>query len=135
MKKIFLFALVLFTFAACASAPKVDLSGEWQLVSYGDQANPTAALPGVDTSFKFENGQFSGNVGCNGFGGSYEFKSGKITFSQMMSTMMYCDATSNQEQGVLALLADNVALQVQANGNMLTITSADGSSVLNLERK
>ena len=134
MKKFLLITLI-FILAACSSAPKLDLGGEWQLVSYGDKTNLTPALPNIETSFKFENGQLSGNAGCNGFGGSYELQGNSITFSGIMSTMMFCEETSNQEQGVLSILADNVALQIQVNGNMLTIASADGLSVLNLEHK
>jgi heat shock protein HslJ len=134
MKKM-LVLLSLIALAACTAAPKVDLSGEWRLVSYGDAASATPALPGVDTSIKFEDGQMSGNVGCNGFGGGYELQGAKITFSGIMSTMMYCEETSIQEQGVLAIMADNVQMQVQINGNILTITSTDGSSALTLQRK
>jgi heat shock protein HslJ len=135
MKKIILFALTLFILAACSLSPKTDLSGEWKLVSYGNAANPTPALPNVDTSIKFENGRMSGNVGCNGFGGAYELQGDKITFSGIMSTLMYCENTSIQEQGVLAVLADNINLQVQSNGNNLMISSPDSSSVVNLVRK
>jgi heat shock protein HslJ len=119
---------------AC-SAPRPDISGEWELVSYGDVANPTPALSGVDTSIKFENGQINGNVGCNGFGGTYELQGDQITFSGIMSTLMYCEETSTQEQGVLSVFSDNLALQLRLNGDSLTITSADGSSVVNLARK
>jgi len=127
------FALVL-TLTACSST-KPDLGGEWQLVSYGDAASPTPALPNVETSITFESGQMGGNVGCNGFGGEYDLRGDKITFNGIMSTMMFCDGTSTQEQGVLAVFSDNVALQVQVNGDSLTITSADGASVVNLARK
>jgi heat shock protein HslJ len=135
MKKIILFTITLFLITACSPSSQIDLSGEWKLVSYGNTANPTPALPDVDTSIKFENGQMNGNVGCNGFGGAYEMQGDKITFSGVMSTMMYCEKTSIQEQGVLAILVDNIQLQVKMNGNDLTITSADGSSTLKLTRK
>jgi heat shock protein HslJ len=134
MKKTFLLVLALFLFTACSSA-KPEISGEWNLVSYGDIASPTSALPNVDTSIKFENGQMSGNMGCNGFGGSYELSGDKITFNGIMSTMMYCEETSVQEQGVLGVFSDNLALQIQINADSLTITSADGNSVVNLARK
>ncbi len=136
MKKshLLLTALLILILTACSPA-NPDLSGDWKLVSYGDIANPTPALPGVDTTIQFENGQMSGNVGCNGFGGSYELSGDKITFSGIMSTLMYCEETSAQEQGVLGVFSDNVALPIQLNGNNLTITSADGASVVNLARK
>lgn len=134
MKRFFLIAIVVLALAACSPA-KPDLSGEWKLVSYGDIANPTPALPDVDTSIQFESGQMSGNVGCNGFGGTYELGGDKITFSGIMSTMMYCEETSAQEQAVLAVFSDGVKLPVQLNGNSLTIISADGASVINLVLK
>ena len=135
MKKVISFALAVILLAACASTPRVDLSGEWKLVSYGDASNPTAALPGVDTSIKFENGQMSGNVGCNGFGGEYQARGDKITFGPVMSTLMFCEESSAQEQGVLSLFGEGEALTLRMGGDVLTITSADGSSVVNLARK
>jgi len=136
MKKshLLLTALLILALVACASnAP--DLSGDWKLVSYGDAANPMPALPGVGTTITFENGQMSGNVGCNGFGGTYELSGDTITFSGIMSTMMFCEETSVQEQGVLGVFSDNAAMQIQLNGNNLSIASADGASVVNLARK
>jgi heat shock protein HslJ len=134
MKKIFLIVLALFVLTACSNAG-ADISGDWKLVSYGDAANPTPALPDVDTFIKFEDGQMSGNVGCNGFGGNYELEGDKITFSGIMSTMMFCEETSTQEQGVLGMFSDSLALQIQLDSETLTVTSADGTSVVNLARK
>ena len=135
MKKLFFVALILLVLTACSNS-KVDVLGEWKLVSYGNAANPMPSLADVDTSIQFApNGQMTGNVGCNGFGGGYEIKDGKLTFSGIMSTMMYCDEISSQEQGVLDVFSNNVQQKVQMKGDTLTITSADGASVVNLVRK
>ncbi len=136
MKKSYLLLTTLFilAFAACSPA-KPYVSGDWKLVSYGDAANPTPALPDVDTTVTFKDGQMGGNVGCNGFGGEYKLNGDQITFNGIMSTMMFCEATSVQEQGVLGVFSDNDALQIQVNGDSLTITSAGGASVVNLARK
>ncbi len=134
MKKTFLLVIALLILTACSSASP-DIAGEWKLVSYGDAANPTPALPDVDTTIKFESGQMNGNVGCNGFGGTYELGGDKITFSGIMSTMMYCEESMMQEQGVLGVFSESVALQIQVKDNSLTITSTDGASVVNLARK
>ena len=134
MKKTFLLVIALLILTACSSA-SADITGEWKLVSYGDAANPTPALPDVDTTIKFESGQMNGNVGCNGFGGAYELGGDKITFSGIMSTMMYCEESMMQEQGVLGIFSDQVKLQFQRNADKLTITSADGASVVNLALK
>lgn len=135
MKKTLLLILALFILTAC-SGSSPDITGDWKLISYGDASNPTPAIPNVDASINFDsNGQMSGNVGCNGFGGSYETSGDTITFGSIMSTMMYCEQTSAQEQSVLDVFSDKVKLKVQLNGSTLTITSTDGSSVVVLARK
>lgn len=128
-----LFVLVFVQTACFPAAP--DIGGGWNLVSYGAAASPTPALPDVDTFIQFENGQMSGNFGCNDFGGEYKLNGDQITFSGVMSTLMYCEETSAQEQGALAILSGGAALRIQINGGLLTITSSDGSSVINLSPK
>lgn len=45
-----------------------------------------------------EDGRFSANMGCNGIGGNYHIKEGnRITFSQVISTMMACPNMENEE--------------------------------------
>jgi heat shock protein HslJ len=74
-------------------------------------------------------------VGCNGFGGEYEVKGNTIAFGPVMSTLMFCEATSDQEQGVLSLFAEGEELSLRLDDNVLTITSADGASAVMLARK
>ena len=128
--------MALLMLAACSGANTANITGDWKLVSYGSVDNPTPAIPDVETSITFDSeGQMNGNVGCNGFGGNYEISSDKITFDSIMSTLMFCEGTSDQEQAVLGVFSDKVGLQFQLNDNTLTITSVDGLSVVNLERK
>ena len=135
MKKTFLLVIALFILTACSSA-SADISGEWKLISYGDAGNPTPAISNVDTSIKFDSkGQVNGNVGCNSFSGSYEISGDKITFGSIMSTLMYCEETSAQEQAVLGVFSDSVKLPIQLSGDTLIITSADGASAVTLARK
>ena len=56
-----LLTLTMTVFNACSNTG-ISLTGEWKLVSYGDAANPTPAIAGVDTSINFNEGQFGGNV-------------------------------------------------------------------------
>ncbi|MBV6397049.1 MAG: hypothetical protein HFACDABA_02653 [Anaerolineales bacterium] len=135
MKKLTLLVLGIFVLAACASAPTVNLSGEWTLESYGDASSPTPALPDVDTSLTFADGQLNGNVGCNGFGGGYESKGNTLTFGPLFSTLMYCEETDGQEQGVLSVFVEGETLTVTLDGDRMTIASADGASVVVLVRK
>ena len=137
MKKLSVLLLTLFVFlTACSSSGNsLALEGEWTLVSYGDAASPTPALPGVQTSIKFEaDGQFGGNVGCNGLGGGYTVNGNQVTFESLISTLMFCEGISDQETVVLGILSDHT-LTAELNENQLILTSADDLSVIVLTRK
>ena len=129
---VFLMA-AMFLFNACSNTT-ANLTGEWKLVSYGDAAAPTPALPGVDTSISFEDGQFGGTVGCNSFGGDYKINGDQMSIGSVFSTMMFCDQTSAQESAVLAILSGKT-MTITQNGNLLTLSSTDGKSVVTLEKK
>lgn len=138
MKLATLPALIMLTFAmvifnAC-STTSASLAGEWKLVSYGDSASPTPALPGVDTSISFEEDQFGGTVGCNSFGGAYTLSGSQMSTGSTISTMMFCDQTSAQESAVLAILSDKT-LNIVASGDRLILTTEDGTAVITLEKK
>ena len=138
MKLATLPALIMLTLAMVIfnafSTTNTSLTGEWKLVSYGDVAAPTPALPGVDTSISFEEGQFGGTVGCNSFGGDYTLNGDQMSIGSVISTMMFCDQTSAQESAVLAILSDKT-MTVTYSGNLLTLSSEDGKSVVILEKK
>jgi heat shock protein HslJ len=136
--KIVLFALctlAALALSACAGGRSSSPEGEWRLVSYGDAANPTPAVLGVDTTITFaSNGQVMGNVGCNSFSGDYRVSGSQITFDPIISTLMACeDPIGTQEAEVFHVFTDTVSFQL--SGDTMTITTPDGSSVVVLERK
>ncbi|MEP7135901.1 MAG: META domain-containing protein [Chloroflexota bacterium] len=135
MKKLVIGLLALFMLAACTSGTPASLSGKWKLVSYGPASSQTSAVADVDASIEFgSDGKMNGNVGCNGFGGDYKVKGDEITFGPVMSTLMACaDPIGMQEASVLAAL--NQTATFALDGNTLTITSADGTSIIVLARK
>lgn len=141
MKKQSLYFLAILVLAgillsACSGGTSASLTGTWKLVSYGSPDNPTPAAAAVDTSVIFgEDGTISGNVGCNSFGGDYKVDGDKITFGPISSTLMLCadTAIADQETAVLTRLTDTVTFVI--DGDSLTLTSADGSSVIVLARK
>src|SRR5262245_25683703 len=133
MKKYVVVLLALLILSACSGGNSASVAGTWKLVSYGDPANPTPAAPDVDTSIEFKDGQVNGNVGCNGFGGKYEVKDDEITFSEMMSTLMFCEGpVGDQETTTLNVLHETATFVL--DGNTLTMTSKDGSAVIVLAR-
>ncbi len=134
MKKIYLLIVAVFLLAACAPAVSPSLAGEWQLVSYGSASNPTPADPSIDTSILFDAEKISGNVGCNQFNGSYTLNGSDITFDQFISTKMACIGNASvQESAILSVFVG--AATYSLNGDTLTITSADGASVIVLAKK
>ena len=138
MKRIILTVvpLMLLTALVLSACSSDSLAGtSWTLVSYGDPSNPTAAVSGVDTSLVFgSDGQVSGSMGCNGFGGDYQIKNGQIVFGSIISTLMACEEPRmSQETATFAVMSGTVEYSI--NGNILTITSADGSRVMILTKK
>jgi heat shock protein HslJ len=134
MKRLIVGLMVLFVLAACSGGASASITGQWKLVSYGSADKQTPAASDVDTSIEFLDGKLSGNVGCNGFGGDYEVKDDTLTLGPVMSTMMFCEGpVGDQEMGTLAVLKDSAKFVL--DGDKLTITSADGNSVIMLARK
>ena len=132
MKKYVFVLLALLIVSGCSS--QASVAGTWKLVSYGDPASPTAAVPDVETSIEFKEGQVNGNVGCNGFSGTYEIEGDKITFREVVSTLMFCEGPiGDQELGTLAVLQESATYVLE--GDTLTLTSADGTSVVVLARQ
>jgi heat shock protein HslJ len=130
MKKPILALFVMLILTACSGGGGASVTGTWKLISY----NQTPAVPDVETSIEFKDGQVSGNVGCNGFGGEYAVDGDQITFDKMMSTLMACtDPIGTQESVTFAVMSGTASFNLE--GNQLTITSADGSSVIVLEKK
>src|SRR5688500_12306996 len=121
--------------AACTGGASASVVGDWRLVSYGSPAGPAPAAPDVDTSIVFgADGKVNGNVGCNGFGGDYTVEGNTITFGDIVSTLMFCEGpVGDQETTTLNVFAGSATFVL--DGDTLTITSADGSSVVVLARK
>jgi len=133
MNKLVIGLWMLFLLTACAGGSSAIIQGQWKLVSYGPASSQTPALADVETAIEFKDGQLSGSVGCNHFGGDYKVQGDAIVFAPIMTTEMYCEAVADQESGTLAVLQEKAGFV--RDGNMLTITSGNGNSSIILERK
>ena len=129
MKRLVISLLLMLMLTACGGGNSATIEGGWELVSY----NQTAAVPDVETSIEFKDGQMSGNVGCNGFGGEYTVNGDQIEFGPVMSTKMFCEAVADQESSTLAAMQNDATFIL--NGDRLTITSTDTSNFIMLKRK
>jgi heat shock protein HslJ len=134
MKKFAILTLILIALTACTAGSTPSLSGTWKLVSYGPAEAQVSAVPDVDTSIEFKDGQISANVGCNGIGGEYTVDGNQVTFDKVLSTMMFCEGpVGEQELSTLAVFGGKASVEV--DGNTLTITSADGATAIVLAKK
>jgi heat shock protein HslJ len=110
-------------FAATAS-----LANDWRFVSVdGLAANGAAELRIED------DGRFSGSTGCNRFNGSGSYAAGTLLVDQPIATtkMMCADPAVNaQEEAVLALLQDTVAVEYDAFLERLTLSTDTHSAIL-----
>jgi heat shock protein HslJ len=131
------FVLAALVLAACAGSAPESIVGQWKLVSYGpsDAPDQTPAAEDVETSIEFDaEGRMGGNVGCNGFGGDYEVDGDQIKFGPIVSTMMFCEGPAGEQEAATLTVFHETA-KFALEGDRLTITSADGASVIVLERK
>ncbi len=95
----------------------------WRLSSLGG----ADADPGVTSMLTFnDDGNVSGNGGCNSFGGQATFDRAKLKFGDLFSTMMACEEPKmKQEAAFLATLEKTASYSVEGG----TLTLLDDSSV------
>lgn len=134
MKKylLILFVTVLALTACSAEETSTSLVGSWRLTSYGSPDALSPAVEGAEAGITFnEDGTLAGNSGCNGYGGNYTVEGNQITFTEIVSTLIFCDEPlGGQEEAVYQVLTETATYEIE--GNTLTITNND--RVLVLER-
>ena len=133
MKKYVIGLLAVFVLSACGGGSSESIQGEWKLISHGSGSNQIPAVADVGASIEFDSeGRMSGNVGCNNFGGKYTVDGDTIKFGAIMSTEMFCEGpVGGQESAVLSVLQESTTFML--DGNMMTITSANGDASIVLE--
>jgi heat shock protein HslJ len=111
---------------------ETGLTGKvWELTQIENTADGTVEAPATDVvpTLEFtEDGKISGNGGCNGFGGLYATAEGnKVTFTEIISTLMACDNTDIETVYFNGL---NEAESYAFDGDMLKITASGGAVVM-----
>ena len=71
---------------------------------------------------------FSATTDCNGVGGEYAVSGNKITFTKMMSTMMYCEGS--QEQDYSKMLSQVQSYLVTSTGELVLVLNHDSGSMI-----
>lgn len=139
MKKVmYLFLMAGLLLSACAPAasatpaPLEKLIGtEWRLTSFSVQGKPMTIDPRwVVTLVLMDQGNLSGKSACNQFGGKYTLNENQLKTGELASTLMACldEGVMELEGAYLNALHEGGTLKRE--GDKLTLTSADGKTVL-----
>jgi heat shock protein HslJ len=89
----------------------------WIKTSYSDGAEFVPKKTGAFTlTFKNDN-TFSATTDCNSMSGAYTIEEGKINFANMVSTLMFCDAS--EELFFSTLLRNVESFTFTANGELV----------------
>lgn len=70
---------------------------KWIQTQYSDDKLLTPKTPGQFTLSFRNDGTFSATTDCNGVGGKYQVTGNQITFSEMVSTLMYCEGSQEAD--------------------------------------
>ncbi|TNJ48177.1 META domain-containing protein [Phaeobacter sp. B1627] len=105
---------------------------EWTLDQIEGEA-PLAGRGNLELTFA-QDGVFATGAGCNSFKGTAEINGSEILFpDQLAGTMMACpDGLAEQEEQVLALLAQVVSFEIDAT--VLVLLDEDGTELLRYRR-
>lgn len=108
-----------------ACSPAQSLSGSsWRLVELNGQKLPE----GVNITLAFDDETIEGSGGCNSYSGSYERSDSNLTFSDVTSTLMYCEDSSTFETDYFNALKSVGTFEL--TGNQLTLSGAQEAAKL-----
>lgn len=135
MKKLLLgfvaiFGLLLLT--NCTSQTKVfeNTKREWMLIEFQDFSKDLMMSNKANLNLTDQNepGNFSANMGCNNMFGSANFNAdGTVKFSQIGSTMMFCDRAMDLESAFGKALPTMTNYKI--DGHYLTLSNASGNKM------
>jgi heat shock protein HslJ len=111
--------------SGCTSKQAAPLEGTWKLTAYGPKETPSPAVTDAEATLTFDGkGNVTGNGGCNSLGGTYKVEGDKITFNDVISTLMACDDVRMAQEGaVTQVLSGTVEYTIE--DNTLTLTNQD----------
>jgi len=100
----------------------------WVSTLYNNDKKVSPKKDGIFTLSLKEDGSFSASTDCNGVGGNYEVNGNQITFSKMISTMMYCDGS--QESEFLGMLSGTQNYHFTSKGELVFGLKFDSGSFI-----
>jgi heat shock protein HslJ len=112
-----------------STASNVLLSKPWSWEStiYNDGKIIEPKNDKFKITFNADN-TFSASTDCNGLGGEYSISDRNITFSNMVSTMMYCEGSLEQEFS--KSLSNTDSYMITEKGQLVMMIKYDSGSVI-----
>jgi len=86
-------------------------------------------IAGSKITIQFENGQVSGNGGCNSYGGEYRVNGDKLELGMLMSTLMACADPAMMEQETIFMQALGDAQGFEIVGGQLQMYGSGGEAL------
>ena len=99
----------------------------WVNTIYNNDTTTTPKTNKFAITFKADK-TFSATTDCNGVGGEYTVKDNKITLTKMMSTMMYCEGS--QEQDYSKMLSKVQSYMFTSKGELVLMLKYDTGSMI-----
>jgi len=116
-----------------------DLAGtEWEVIAYNNGREAVVGLlTGTEISADFgEEGELSGNAGCNQYFGGFSVDDNAIEIGPVGATLRFCDdppGVMEQESEYLAALESAATFSIR--GNLLEMRTADDAIAVMMTRK
>ena len=99
----------------------------WVRTTYNNNTTVTPKTNKFSLTFKADK-TFSATTDCNGVGGEYAVSGNKITFTKMMSTLMYCEGS--QEQDYSKMLSQVQSYMFTSKGELVFSLKTDNGSMI-----
>ena len=113
-------------------ASNFSLEGNtWTLTSFMEGDDVQSPIQNTTLTAYFEDGNISGNAGCNNYFGGYTVDGNEINISKALgSTMMYCEPEEvmQQEAQYLEMLGNVTTYAIEEN--QLTLSTEDNRTLV-----
>jgi len=101
---------------------------KWISVTYNDGTKMIPKVPGKFTLTFKNDSTFSATTDCNSMGGKYVVKGEQITFSNIFSTMMFCEGS--QENDFAKILENTSSFFFTGRGELVFDLKFDSGSAI-----
>lgn len=113
---------------------KRQLQGEWTILTINNKKISTRERAYINLDFKYN--KLYGNNGCNVINGEFKADANKISFTDIISTMMSCHSVTS-EKSVMKALKDASSFRLTEKNKItyLNLQNAKGNTIMTLRRQ